>query len=186
MKEIRISIPEGVSEFSVQVNKDGVATVLYDVPVKKWEPEDGEILTNPKFGTICIYAGTNISGSIVSYAGLGCYGFLTTKKDSGWGYISEYRLATEEEKERLFGALAEKGLQWNAEKKELENIPRWRAVKNNKYYYVDNRFNIVLTCEILAHLDDNRYTSGNYFKTREAAEKVAEQIREIFKNSKAE
>lgn len=30
------------------------------------------------------------------------------------------------------------------------------------------------------------YKSGNYFKTEEAAEKVAEQIREIFKNSKAE
>lgn len=27
---------------------------------------------------------------------------------------------------------------------------------------------------------------GNYFKTKEAAEKVAEQIRKIFKNSKAE
>lgn len=35
MKEIRISVPEGVSEFSVQVNKDGIATVLYDTPVKK-------------------------------------------------------------------------------------------------------------------------------------------------------
>ena len=27
---------------------------------------------------------------------------------------------------------------------------------------------------------------GNYFRTREAAEKVASQIRDIFKNSKAE
>lgn len=35
-------------------------------------------------------------------------------------------------------------------------------------------------------LDDKRYNSGNYFKTEKAAEKVAEQIREIFKNSKAE
>lgn len=34
MKEIRISVPEGVSEFSVQVNKDGIATVLYDVPIE--------------------------------------------------------------------------------------------------------------------------------------------------------
>lgn len=30
------------------------------------------------------------------------------------------------------------------------------------------------------------YKQGNYFRTREAAERVAEQIREIFKNSKAE
>lgn len=34
--------------------------------------------------------------------------------------------------------------------------------------------------------DDERYNRGNYFKGREAAEKAAEQIREIFKNSKPE
>ena len=35
-------------------------------------------------------------------------------------------------------------------------------------------------------IDNSFYTSGNYFKTREAAEKAAKQLREIFKNSKAE
>lgn len=83
MKEIRISVPEGVSEFSVQVNKDGIATVLYDTPVKEWDPEDGDIVANHKDGTICIYAGTNISRGIVSYAGLGCYGFCQPRKDTG-------------------------------------------------------------------------------------------------------
>lgn len=34
--------------------------------------------------------------------------------------------------------------------------------------------------------DDVRYESGNYFRTYEAAKKVADQIKEIFKNSKAE
>ena len=35
-------------------------------------------------------------------------------------------------------------------------------------------------------IDNDFYNAGNYFRTREAAEKVAEKIREIFKNSKAE
>lgn len=35
-------------------------------------------------------------------------------------------------------------------------------------------------------VDDERHLHGNYFKTKEAAERVAEQIMEIFKNSKAE
>ena len=35
-------------------------------------------------------------------------------------------------------------------------------------------------------VDSIFYKKGNYFRTREAAEKVAEQIKEIFKNSKAE
>ena len=41
------------------------------------------------------------------------------------------------------------------------------------------------TEEKYASYDKWLYDFGNYFRTREAAEKVAEQIREIFKNSKA-
>lgn len=34
--------------------------------------------------------------------------------------------------------------------------------------------------------DNVRYKLGNYFRTKEAAKKVADEIKEIFKNSKAE
>ena len=66
----------------------------------------------------------------------------------------------------------------------MEDV-RWRAKEGGVYYAVS------LSCEVTAEtecskLDDKRYNGGNYFKTREAAEIVAEQIREIFKNSKAE
>ena len=40
--------------------------------------------------------------------------------------------------------------------------------------------------ETMNKYDIDRYNVGNYFKTEEAAERVAKQIREIFKNSKAE
>lgn len=105
MKEIRISVSEGVSEFSVQVNKDGMATVLYDVPIENVQmPED----------------------------------------------------------------------------------IRWRAQIGGSYFCIMGNLGILKYTEEDDRDDWALHQIGNYFKTKGAAEKVAEQIREIFKNSKAE
>ena len=57
------------------------------------------------------------------YADLQCNVILTTS--SVVEYVSDnMRLATEEEKQRLFDALAKEGKRWNAEKKCLEEIAR--------------------------------------------------------------
>ena len=186
MKEIRISVPEGVSEFSVQVNKDGIATVLYDTPVKEWEPEDGDILTEMMSGNVVIYAGTTHSGAIISYTGYNEMSKLTTSKGTGWGHTKDFRPATEEEKQGLFKVLAGVGLRWNAKKKELENIPRWKAEKGRSYFCIQGNLSILENTEEDDVYDNGYYKIGNYFKTWEAAEKAAEQIREIFKNSEAE
>lgn len=90
-------------------------------------------------------------------------------------------------------------------KKCLEDL-RWRAKDGETFYYIDGNFfiNSMVRCEFHSfwkkydsleeRLKDERFNNveymlwkkGNYFKNREAAEKVAEQIREIFKNSKSE
>ena len=103
MKEIRISVPEGVSEFSVQVNKDGIATVLYDVQI----------------------------------------GNVQTPEDI-----------------------------------------RWRASIGGKYFCIMGNLRIWEYTEEGGIEDYALHQIGNYFKTKEAAKKAAEQIREIFKNSK--
>lgn len=100
-------------------------------------------------------------------------------------YIHDYiRPATEEEKQFLFNALAKEGYRWNAEKKELERIPRWRSLSN--YYYVGSELEVCVAYDSANRYDCARYGICNYFKTSEAAKRVAEQIREIFKNSKVE
>lgn len=74
----------------------------------------------------------------------------------------------------------------NEEKKDMEKPPRWRADIDGIFYRV-NAFGQV--CENIDEKDDlseGYYNIANYFKTKEAAGKVAEQIREILKNSKAE
>ena len=180
MKEFRFSIPEGCKAVTVKVDGGEVTTEFKP----EWKPQDGDFLTDILLGTIVIYAGTNDYGGIITYAG-SC-GFLQEKHDikrgCGFGLTKAFRPATEEEKQRLLDVLAKEGYRWNAEKKELEKLPRWRADKGGKYYIVYSDSSI----DEYEEGYEKYYSSGNYFRTREAAERVAVQISEIFKNSKAE
>ena len=99
----------------------------------------------------------------------------------------EYHLeeASESEKRELFDKLAEVGKKWNPDTKELEDI-RWRADKDCTYYYVDERGNVLGCNDTRGCASDSRYSCGNYFKTREAAQPYADKFKEILKSSKAE
>ena len=102
--------------------------------------------------------------------------------------LREIRPTTEREKKILIDKLAEVNKKWNEEKKCLEDA-RWRAKDGEPYYYLligDTDILVTTTTDMRMYKDDERFNSGNYFKTDSDAEKVAEQIREIFKNSKAE
>lgn len=97
------------------------------------------------------------------------------------------RLANEEEKKRMEDILAKNGYRWNAEKKELEEIPRWRAENGGKFYYVSSTLHVLAaTASNQSMIDSVFYDIGNYFRTPEAAAREAMRIREIFKQSKAE
>lgn len=181
MKEIKLNIPDGCK--TVIINLDG-NKVTTEFETEKWEPKDVDFVSSDD-GRIVIYADTNKSGGIISYAGCSSC-FLTTKKDSGWGYTIYYHPATDEEKQRLLNKLKEAGYLWNPEKKEVEKIPRWRATKGGFYYYLSSFSDVTKNEEENDMIDDFRYNLGNYFRTREVALKVADEIKEIFKKSKAE
>lgn len=150
---------------------------------QKYEPKDGDFIS---FGTglISIFKNTE-KYWFNNYATL-CGDWLTLFKE-GW-VGKNIRPATEKEKKLLIDKLAEKGKKWNPKTKRIEDV-RWRANDCDHYYYllfVDTDFIVTETTDIRMDKDDERYNSGNYFKTSEAAEKAAEQIRETFQNSKAE
>ena len=187
---IEIKVPD---EYVVSFNQTCGHTYLFlskkNTKEEKWQPQDGDIVTDKTSGIICIYAGTNGTGGIISYAGLGNLGYLTTNKDSGWGITKNYCPATDEEKQRLFDALAKAGKRWNTEEKRVEDLSRWRAEEKGHYcYLIINSSGIGIVWDVERGSVENKrlYEKNNYFKTREAAERVAAQIREIFKNSKAE
>ena len=179
----KITLPKGAKIDTVETNADnGVLEVTVGFE-KKYTPKDGDVVACA--GAVAIYAGTNENGEIKTYCAFnGMY--LCAKKSDGWGYTSDYRPATSAEKQRLFDALAKQGKRWNAEKKQIEDLPRWRASYNQTYFHISTKCSIIDEKECGASLDEGRYNVGNYFRTREAAEKVASLIRDIFKNSKAE
>ena len=64
---------------------------------------------------------------------------------------------------------------------DIVELPRWRAEKGERYFFVSTGISPCLSCEESEEVDDMRFESGNYFKTPEEAELYAKKVREIFK-----
>ena len=184
-------MPDGCSAKIEQ--QDGFLVVVFEQKKEeKWVPKDGDIIACDENGyiysCIIIYAGLIEKDKVTAYAGVVVKGEESIELSSGasWGRIKDYRPATDAEKQRLFDALAKKGKRWNPETKQIENLPRWRAKDGEKYYFVSDCLDVDFNSEDSDEYDDSYYAAGNYFKTEEAAERAAEKIREILKESEAE
>ena len=201
-KQYKIQLPKGMvvkNDAHVEVTDDCIYVEVELVKEQKYEPKDGDFVyiqsrlkpyvTKYSFiGIFCsIIKNEGFSPILLMYASLKDEGRLVHGNSIEPYNNAEYiRPATEKEKKLLIDKLAEEGKRWNEEKKCLEDV-RWRAKEGGEYYYVTTTYYLVEhTFDRYSSIDDNFYKSGNYFKTEEAAEKVAEQIRNIFKNSKAE
>ena len=103
--------------------------------------------------------------------------------------MGDIRPATEEERKKLFDAMAKEGKRWNAEKKVVEDV-RWRAKPGEYYYYISGlpyeTPEVSFRQETWSAYDNIDYNRGNYFKTKEAALIAGNQMIDILKNSKAE
>lgn len=191
MKEISMRIPDGTRKVTVEIGDDGTAVARYEKPEvnveEKFQPKDGDIIAfgmNPYNLSVGIFHrfddGDYAHEDYVTLSSNGIH-----FNEGNW-ITENMRPATVADKQRLFNALAKEGKRWNAEKKQIEDLPRWRAKKDETYYFVSIDAEVMDNIEYGYSVDDACYSVGNYFKTREAAECVAKQIREIFKNSKAE
>jgi hypothetical protein len=87
--------------------------------------KDGDIISD-SLGT-CIFKGEGrIKGTVNFYCGIN-NDYFQVKDDKcnpngHYGDIVDYRLATEEEKQKLFDAMKDNGYKWNAETKTLEKL----------------------------------------------------------------
>lgn len=193
----KIMLPKGAKVYSIDAKvADGTLNVTVSID-KKYIPKDGDIVhaerekdgRNYKWIFICKGTNTDPYSYCEEYTSLGIEQNGEKISELSFnGYCDAQKLlcqATEAEKLRLFDALAKEGKRWNAEKKCIENLPRWRALYNEDYYVMGSDLNVYCQNEIGHVVDDNRYNVGNYFRTHEAAEEVVSQIRDIFKNSKA-
>ena len=185
-KTYKIQLPHNKEAQNIRTNiKDG--TIEVEVELKeKWEPRDGEICycctKDAGWQFIIIYGDTRRPSALKA-----------VKFGSKWEYSSHstwkydlIRPATDSEKQLLFDALAKEGKMWDAQKKAVVDLPRWRAEKGEPYFFVDPCWEVSCDIDDRTSPHDSLYFGGNYFKTEEAAWKTIEKICEIFKNSKAE
>lgn len=56
---------------------------------------------------------------------------------------------------------------------------RWRAARDRAYYTIESTMTVIESTEYGDKYDDARYKCGNYFRTKEEAEKVLEKIKKI-------
>lgn len=89
-----------------------------DLIIEENDFEDGDIIADDK-GCVAIFKKYTIENQFLFYAQLGYKGNLVYDYDNA---IDIVHLATEQEKRKLFDALAKKGKRWNAEKKAIEDI----------------------------------------------------------------
>ena len=212
-KQYKIQLPKGKKVTLTNVDfKNGVMTVNVELEkddsniwnkmiqeygeaicgkkVQKYEPKDGDF--------VYVKAGYEHIAIFKKEVGEGMYVYANWNMSFSVSKIiiddsrplccihdlREIRPATEREKKILIDQLAKVNKKWNEETKTIEDV-RWRAKKGKLYRWVSADGYVKESTDEHGECDNCYYNSGNYFKTEEAAEKIAEQIREIFKNSKA-
>ena len=182
-KTYKIQLPQNKEAQNIRTNiKDG--TIEVEVELKeKWEPRDGEIVISNNMcnhPSISVFFETPEDKRYVIYDQW--TKDVTYMPSKFWDWVLPSRPATDSEKQLLFDALAKEGKMWDAEKKQVVDLPRWRAEKGEPYFFVDPCWEVSCDIDDRTSPHDSLYFGGNYFKTEEAAWKTIEKICEIFKN----
>ena len=102
---------------------------------------------------------------------------------------TDVRYATEEEKQKLFDALAKEGKAWDAEKKAVVEL-KWKPKDGEKYYYpyFDAReydFIIQYAAWLGIYSEENGYKKGWVFRTKEECEAYCERLNQAIMEVKS-
>ena len=96
-------------------------------------------------------------------------------------YLNELKKAMKEKECTcpIFRALEKKGLHWNPETEEIEvkKEQRWRAKEGEHYYFVNLEIDYYI--ERFDETDDSLWNSCNYFRTKDEAQKYADEFKRI-------
>lgn len=169
---IKVQIPEG---YTAKIEGNEVRIVKVED-----EFRDGDFVVEKIGDCPFIYKGTDDAGFYLFHAGMNiCHALIMGDDEARFGN-SPLRAATAEEKQELEDALTGKGLFWDAKEKRVEK-KRWRAKDGGIYYTIYSDFTLNQIIEAEYGIDDERYNIGNYFRSKEQADKAAEVIKETLK-----
>ena len=147
----------------------------------KFEPKDGDVVFQyGKCKWIFIYKDCST---------VEAYEYVSLELDSNEicfpngghiGYVDTLRPATEEEKKKLFDKLAEKGYEFDFEKKELIKL-KWKP-KMNELYYLP-RFDLYAIRFLIDYTkwsdndeDEDVYDNGWVFRTKEECQEFCNRL----------
>lgn len=68
-----------------------------------------------------------------------------------------------------------------AELFDIVELPRWRAEIGGRFYFINYIGKVDFDTDLRRYADNSAYEIGNYFQTKEEAEKYIEKFHEIFK-----
>lgn len=195
MKEIKVNVPDGCKAVMVKVDGDNVITE-FEPKEEKYEPKDGDYVSyldvNSGERWIGIFRKPVYRDISVIYIAI-----LTSKdgkkikvilsQENSQSLTPDLKPATDEEIRILNEEMNNISLSWNPITKEVEEKPgkRLRFSAKNEYYYVGDDLSPHKTSDEYLDEDNVRHSCFNYFRSYLAAERVASQLRGIFKNSKA-
>lgn len=185
-KTYKNRLPKNMEASSIYAKVvDGEIIVEVDMK-EKFQPKVGDFVVS-KTGLIFIF-GEEMQTSSDERCAKGYVGVAreSNKMYHGLTYsLENARFATPEEKSAFLEKLEKEcHMRWNPETKELEDI-RWKPKARECYFYADYDGKVKKAVNVTV-CDAFRISANNCFKTEEAAKSYAEQMKEIFKNSKAE
>ena len=191
-KTYRNRLPKNKEVIGTGVSIENGELVISVELKDKFLPKDGNFLIS-SLGNVFIYSDKKAEYDkyYCCYCGIHDGGQILTHFSNFWTTKVGCRFATPEEKADFLKRLeTEERLRWNAGAKKLEPI-RWRAEFGENYFVVTNSkernsFIVKEKRECSSIFDEENYQLNNYFRTPEAAQKVADQIINIFKNAKVE
>lgn len=178
--EVRIKNQNELIEADWTIEDD----IMVVSPKVVFEPREGDVITCTNSACSYTLILEKVKSDIVySYAVLLDNGCLKT---GDWSSYKNPRHATEEEKQKLFQALADNGLEWDAEKKQLVKL-KWEP-KYKEFYFRIIFEHAVITPFRTYWTDDSidkaYYQKGWCFKTKEECQEFCNRLNKAIENIK--
>jgi hypothetical protein len=181
-KTVTVNMPNDLDVSTVEY--DGNITInVHHKEVEEPKFKNGDIIyseIDDGYSYIAIYKDSGSDGSFIIYrVMISCDNYITFDGVCG---ADIFRLATKEEKEKLFKELAnQKQLRWNAEEFKFEPIS-WRAEHGEMYWHITGLGTIISSIEYFDPMDNILYNLRNYFQTEELAKQALPKYKDFFKN----
>lgn len=181
--EVKIKIGDEIIDAKiVMMNGDMVVSPK----VEKFKPKDGDVVTNIYNG---IYQGTGIfdyEEDSEAWIHVCITKSDVLETDGYLGYVNDLRLATEEEKKKLFDKLKEEGWEWDAEKKELVKL-KWKPKAGQSYYIpiiCNAKFKAIIEDWSDDSMDALYLDKGWCFKTKEECQAFCDRLNDAINSVK--